>query len=271
MHTAVPAVADRRSGAGVDGAKRSRSDARAPTRALRHGTATFVHGAQYSTEIIAALAALDPPLEGRIHDPFAGTGQRLGQLCDRLGLTFTGTEIEQSFIVDSRASRTETPPTRPPIHRDVNRTRLSRHRPTATAATTTSPPLTHIERNTYRAWVAVNEGTDRELHINNQGRYGFRGRGPDSGARRAYWRVAAEVVACWTGARRAVVNVKDYTTPPATAPSASNPSSTTGPTSSNSSATRSPNGSRVPTPGLRYGANHDARIDHEVILDGKRP
>jgi hypothetical protein len=37
-----------------------------------------------------------------VHDPFAGTGERLGALCDTLGLTFTGTEIEPEFARDRR-------------------------------------------------------------------------------------------------------------------------------------------------------------------------
>ena len=51
------------------------------------------HPAQYSPEILAALADLIHPSE-HIHDPFAGLGVRLGALCDRLGNGFTGTDIE---------------------------------------------------------------------------------------------------------------------------------------------------------------------------------
>ena len=104
--------------------------------ALFDTTRDVRHNAQYSTEIIAALARFVPPIEGRIHDPFAGTGVRLGQLCDRLGLTFTGTEIEQSFIVDQRVAHDDStvPATYPTMARIPIgiRTRSSRHRPTAT-------------------------------------------------------------------------------------------------------------------------------------------
>ena len=124
----------------------------------------------------------------------------------------------------------------------------------------------HTGRNTYRAWVAHNEGVDRELHPNNQGRYGFRGRGPDSEARHNYWRIATEVVACWT-APRVIVNVKDY--------SYTARDGTVGiePIVDDWARLLEQYGYviaqriKVPTPGLRYGANHDARVGHEVILD----
>jgi hypothetical protein len=51
------------------------------------------HPAQYSPEILAVLADLIHPGE-HVHDPFAGLGVRLGALCDRLGVGFTGTDIE---------------------------------------------------------------------------------------------------------------------------------------------------------------------------------
>lgn len=52
-----------------------------------------MHPAQYSPEVIDKLEDL---LDGttHIHDPFAGTGLRLGALCDKLNLTFTGSDIE---------------------------------------------------------------------------------------------------------------------------------------------------------------------------------
>jgi hypothetical protein len=52
-----------------------------------------VNPCQYSGEIIEVLRGLIRPGE-HVHDPFAGHGRRLGQLCDQLGATFTGTDIE---------------------------------------------------------------------------------------------------------------------------------------------------------------------------------
>jgi hypothetical protein len=51
------------------------------------------HPAQFSPEIVALLATLIYPGE-RVHDPFAGLGLRLGALCDQIGATFTGCDIE---------------------------------------------------------------------------------------------------------------------------------------------------------------------------------
>jgi hypothetical protein len=51
------------------------------------------HPAPYSPEIVALLATLIHPGE-RVHDPFAGLGLRLGALCDQIGATFTGCDIE---------------------------------------------------------------------------------------------------------------------------------------------------------------------------------
>jgi len=51
------------------------------------------HPCQYSPEVLDVLAELIRPGE-HIHDPYAGPGLRLGRLCDQLGATFTGTDIE---------------------------------------------------------------------------------------------------------------------------------------------------------------------------------
>jgi len=52
-----------------------------------------IHPAEYSPEVIEVFATLIRPGE-HIHDPYAGRGLRLGALCDQLGRTFTGTDIE---------------------------------------------------------------------------------------------------------------------------------------------------------------------------------
>lgn len=53
---------------------------------------TGPHPSQYSAEVLAILADLIP--SGRVHDPFAGTGLRLGRLCDERGAIFSGSDIE---------------------------------------------------------------------------------------------------------------------------------------------------------------------------------
>lgn len=59
------------------------------------------HPARYSESIIEAFRKLLSPGE-YVHDPFAGTGERMGALADELDLEFTGCEIEAEFIVDER-------------------------------------------------------------------------------------------------------------------------------------------------------------------------
>lgn len=56
-------------------------------------TAVPVHPCQWSPEVLDAIRPLIRCGE-RIHDPFAGTGLRLGQLCNDVGAAFTGTDIE---------------------------------------------------------------------------------------------------------------------------------------------------------------------------------
>jgi hypothetical protein len=51
------------------------------------------HPSQYSPEILPVLARLIGRGE-HVHDPYAGPGIRLAQLCDELGATFTGGDIE---------------------------------------------------------------------------------------------------------------------------------------------------------------------------------
>ena len=51
------------------------------------------HPAQYSPEVIDVLRTLIKPGD-YVYDPFAGTGLRLGALCDELGCRFMGGDIE---------------------------------------------------------------------------------------------------------------------------------------------------------------------------------
>jgi hypothetical protein len=51
------------------------------------------HPAQYSPEVIDVLRTLIEP-GSYVYDPFAGTGLRLGALCDEIGAVFAGGDIE---------------------------------------------------------------------------------------------------------------------------------------------------------------------------------
>lgn len=204
------------------------------------------------------MDALGPLLEERglpVHDPFAGTGERLGELCDSLGLTFTGTDLEDWPDRDPRVTLGDAldPRTYPQGARLI-----------VTSPTYGNGMNDHHEardpsrRHTYRAALG------RPLHENNTGRYGIR-RGRRSMTR--YWTMHAEAITHWHRLGwPAVVNVKAfikdfevYDLPERWAH------------------TLAEHGYRVtarlevPCPGIRHGANHAARIDHEVILVAEVP
>lgn len=61
------------------------------------------HPAQYSPEVIDVLASLIRRGD-HVHDPFAGTGLRLGRLCDHRGATFSGGDIEAWPGADHRVA-----------------------------------------------------------------------------------------------------------------------------------------------------------------------
>jgi hypothetical protein len=61
------------------------------------------HPAEFSPEVIAELAKLISAGE-RVYDPYGGRGLRLGALCDRLGATFTATDIEEYRDADPRVA-----------------------------------------------------------------------------------------------------------------------------------------------------------------------
>ena len=86
-----------------------------------------------------------------------------------------------------------------------------------------------------------------------------------------YWRIATEAVACWTGAARVLVNVKDFIRTPRGGTPVVHPHVDEWAEFLERSGWTITQRIDVPTPGLRDGANHGARVDHEVILDGRRP
>lgn len=220
------------------------------------------HCARYSPEVIEAFTPILSGCPG-VFDPFAGPGDRLGELCDRLGIEVAGIEIEPEFIVDERV-------------RAGDATNDSDYPWVGEFWIVTSPAYPNgmsdhfaaadtSKRNTYRAHLARTTGADRPLAHNNQGRWGYRGRGPQSGARREYWRIANEAVKCWRHADRALVNVKDFI-------STRDEVTLIEPVVAQWRDVLENHGwlitdqIEVPTPGLRFGANAEVRIDHEVII-----
>jgi hypothetical protein len=220
---------------------------------------TVDHPARFHPDILTLIAAL-VPAGAHVHDPYAGTGERLGAVADEHGWTFTGTEIEPSFIVDARVAVGDaTDPSTYPSDPHV----------IVTSPVYPNGIADHFEakdgsrRFTYRRSVALNEGADRPLHENNMGRYGYRGTGPKSTKRIAYWDLATRTVACWT-AGLALVNVKNFV---------------------DTSVVEDLVGQwedllevhgytvvihTVKVPGIRYGTNRWLRVEGEAILEARR-
>ena len=179
------------------------------------------HPAPYSPEVLAALRSTLCAENGQlrlgdalhVHDPFAGEGVRLGALCDEIGVAFTGSEIEPEFIIDQRVQRGDAT-TRASYPIVGRRTQL---------VICTSPVYPngmadhhHAQddsiRRTYRTALAAIRGSDRPLHSNNMGRWGYRGTPLWSPSRAAYWTLAEQAIEQWADLRPrlVLVNVSDF-------------------------------------------------------------
>jgi hypothetical protein len=223
------------------------------------------HPARFSTEVVDCFRVLLASNGGgHVHDPFAGTGERLGQLCDEVGYSFSGTELEPCFIVDPRV-------------RVGDATQWGSYPPTGPLTLVTSPVYPNgmadhwaarddSRHHTYRAAVWRLEGRDRPLHERNMGRFGYRGRGPLSGQRWRYWNVAEQSVRHWKHASRVLLNVSDFIADRKREPVVAD-----------WHALMTKQGwveqgrYEVVTPRQRHGANGELRVDAEVIIDyGRR-
>lgn len=170
------------------------------------------HPAPFSAEVLDAMRAIlaaghDDGKIKRVHDPLAGEGVRLGALCDEIGLTFSGTEIEAPFIIDPRVK-----------HGDSTKRGTYPRGPFVIATSPVYPngmaddfhAQDSSERRTYRSARAAIVGKDERLHQNNQARWGYRGTPLHSNARAMYWRLADKLVDCWGRSSMALVNVSDF-------------------------------------------------------------
>ena len=177
------------------------------------------HPARFSKAVIDVIAEV---LQGytsihacsttgiHIHDPFAGTGERLWELSQMLEppASISGTEIEAEFIKNQAVSVGDaTERSTYPDHPYVIVTSPTYPNGMADSWSAKDPST----RKTYRAALReINAGDDRQLHDNNQGRYGYRGTSQKSSKRRAYWDIAERSVVNWDGAQMALVNVSDF-------------------------------------------------------------
>ncbi len=212
-----------------------------------------VHPARWSPEVLDAIAPILLKWGWPVHDPFAGTGERLGALCDRLGLLFTGTELEAPFIIDPRV--------RP------GNSRLEDPYPEGRFCVCTSVVFPNgmtdhfnaqdgSRRKTYRKALSSIVGEDTPLHPDNMGRHG-----PRQGklGEQRHWAIAEDAVKWWPS--RVIVNIKDCILDKEIYPAV---------------------GMwhellerhgyvctfhEVKTPGMRYGANGNARVDFDMVIE----
>jgi hypothetical protein len=213
------------------------------------------HPARWTPAVLDAMEPVIADLRLPVHDPFAGTGERLGQLCDTLGLSFTGTEIEPEFAVDQRV-------------RSGDSTDANTYPPGAYVVVTSpvypNGMADHFEakdtskRHTYRQALATNLGYDRPLHPNNMGRWGNAHRRSQR-SEDTHYGLARDCIRHWP--ERVIVNVKDVRA-----------TSYEVPVVNTWRAMLSEQGYRitaelwVPTPGQRHGANGRLRADGESVL-----
>lgn len=190
-----------------------------------------IHPARFSVEIVTVIRGiLDahyPNVMGRpiVHDPFAGTGERLADLCspvgDGWGFHYSGTEIEECFIaapgiICGSATDPDTyPPVRFPDEISIGGWVVVTSPVYSNGMADSHKPKDPSKRYGYRvAKIQITGDPDANLHKDNMGRYGYRGtrRDGNSQRRKRYWEIAEASVANWSTADMAIVNVSDFIT-----------------------------------------------------------
>jgi hypothetical protein len=232
----------------------------------------MAHPARWAPEILSAVTPYLLGLRLPVHDPFAGTGERLGKLCDEIGVDYSGTEIEPEFIRDDRVRPGDsTDPDTYPARHDQGCDRLGWACDcTGDAYMIVTSPVypngmtDHFEakdasrRHTYRQGLAGIIGHDRPLHPNNMGRWGnhYR-RSPRSET--THFEIARQCIEHWP--RWAIVNVKDVKAATYSVPVVELWRALLAARGYEIVDTK-----RVLTPGQRNGANGHLRVEHEVVL-----
>lgn len=248
-----------------------------------------LHPARFSIEITDVareyLAAAYPQLIGRpiIHDPFAGTGERLALMCDVVwdgwGFPYSGTEIEGCFIaapgiIEGSALDPDTyPPARYPSEVATGGWVVFTSPAYPNGMADSHKPKDASKRYNYRvAKMQITGDPDANLHEDNMGRYGYRGtlREGNSQRRKRYWEIAEGAVALWGSADMVMVNVSDFVTKV-------NDERFVEPLVDDWADLLRRHGwtitDQIPigTPRMRNGENADARVDYEYLLIGKKP
>jgi hypothetical protein len=162
----------------------------------------MAHPTPWSPQILEHIGPILREWGLPVHDPFAGEGQRLGVLCDLLGLPFSGTELQEPFIIDPRVKPGDST--------------LAETYPEGRYALVTSPIYPNgicdhfnaqddSSRLTYRQGLSEITGFDEPLHENNMGRYGTRS---GKKATATYWELARACVPHWPS--RVILNTSNH-------------------------------------------------------------
>lgn len=219
------------------------------------------HFCPYHPAIIEALAELIPahvPIGHTIHDPFAGEGVRLGALCDRLGYTFTGTDLIPWLARDIRISRADAT--------------LPTSYPATPFAVVTSPTFNNgcndsfiskdgTRRNTY-TWAAGNQLLD----ATNTGRWSGRN---SKRAEAKYWRLHRLALPHWPDV--AIIDLKDsYRTRRKGVEPEYYPLVDLWKVMLDELGYCIVGEQSVPTPGIGYGANRGVRVPNDNLLVARR-
>lgn len=213
------------------------------------------HPARFSPAIVDALDVLLPAY-AHVHDPFAGTGERLGELCDRTRRTFSGTEIEECFIVDPRVKpgNSADPRTYPIPYYSIATSPVY---PNGVADG--FKPADLSRRFTYRkAKMEATGDPDACLDPANMGRHSYRS---GRAAKYRYWEIATACAAQWRFADCVVLNVSDFIMAGRVVPLVESWRLML-----MSLGWCWDEAIQVPTPRIGYGANRDVRVDTESII-----
>lgn len=246
------------------------------------------HPARFSTEVIDVVRSLllarwpTPGIRPILHDPFAGTGERLYEMCygrnGGLWWPYCGTEIERCFISapgiavgDSRDAATY-PPTRFAEISERTGWIVFTSPVYANGVADNFRPRDSSERKTYRAAkIALTGNQEAELHLGNMGAYGYRGtkRPEDGGTSRRrgeFWQIANDCVKHWETASLVLLNVSDFMHSDGTIEPHVDDWSDLLAEHGWTSQTHHP----VGTKRMRHGANREQRVDHEVVIVAER-
>lgn len=245
---------------------------------MRAAGRTVHHPARYSPEVTTLFRFL-VGANARVHDPFAGTGEKLLETALTRSWHLTGTEIEPEFIVEpwvvqGDATDPATYPRRIECgecgYIDERFMGCTNHHPRGYVIMT-SPVYPNgmadswnakdaSKRRTYRTGLAQTTGVDRQLHENNMGRWGYR-HGVFSTERRVYWSIAERAAACWNDAEAVLLNVSDFMAGERRIPIVHPWRELL-----HRNGWQTIDVHRVPTKRYGMGANRDVRVDTEIVL-----